>query len=1126
MPTCTACGEDCPPRSRFCPSCGASQRAPAELAAERRVVTTLFADIVGFTALCEAADPEDVDPILWAYYHMTRGVIELFGGVVEKFIGDAVAGVFGIPHAHEDDPERAVRAALAIVDGMRTLPLLGDGALRVRVGVNTGRALVRMHVLPSSGEGFLVGDAVNTAARLLALAPPMRVVVGAATHELTSRVIAYDALGPVRVKGKARPIHPWLARAPVARRGVDLQTPEPRVMVGREVEMGVLSGLFAKAQASSAPQFALVTGEAGIGKSRLLLEFARRLDRTPGLICTWRQGRCPAYGQGLAFWPLGEVVKAHAGILDSDLRTQVEAKLAASLAGLDDRWVAERLRPLVGLPASQTTREDSFAAWLRFLENIARARPTVLVVEDLHWASEPMLAFLDHIRRHAKGVPLLVLATARPELLAENPGFASSVDAAQRIELKSLDSEEAGRLVDALGGADWTSALRSVVMERCGGNPLYTEEFLHYLRDFEGAPWDDVEAADRHNALPDSLQALIAARLDALPPERKAILSDAAVVGQVFWPGVVGMLGARDPDTLESALAELAARELIRRQSDSSVEGEVEYSFWHALTRYVAYEQLPRAVRAAKHAAIGHWLDATSGERKRDVVEMLALHFSSALDLARAAADKELADDVLAPTIRSLRAAGDVALTLDVSVAQRHYARAVDLAQADHPDRAGLLLAWGRTLVHDGSFREAREVYQEAALELRAAGDQPGAAAALRQADNVQSNVTGRSDEALLEEADLLDAREPSPQLAKALEYRAGWASWKSFELAISLANQAIEMCSQLGMPEPLDALESRGWSRAALGDALGLEDLRTALRLAGTPGHEHQRCGFFYNLAEMLQVYRGPRQALAVRREGLEAALARRDTWATGFCREGEFGDLVWSGDWDEAVSREAAVTEFLTAHEMTVDLQRLRSTSALLHTWRGEAAMGMPLAEWAEESSRPNLEPGSRVSSLVGLAVVSEALGDAPAAKRLLEETAALPAITRVHPDLVLRLPATIRSAVRIGEPHLAERLAAALPSARAYDVGILAELHALVAETEGDLAAAAAAWAVACESWRELGVPYELGLSLLGEGRCRAAEDAVSASKALLAEAHAIFSTLRAAPALAEAESLLQA
>ena len=412
MTACTSCGADAPSGARYCPSCGCPLAAPTGSATERKVVTTLFADLVSYTSICERYDPEDVDQSLRAFFDAARTAIERFGGTVEKFIGDAVVGAFGVPTTHEDDAERGVRAGLAIVEAVDGLPSLANDRLEVRVGVDTGLALVRLRVAPSSGEGFLVGDSVNTAARLLTEAPPMGVVVGEATHRLTARAVAFEELPPFAARGKSAAVPRWLARGVIARRGADFHRLATTTMVGREVELAVLNGLLDKARVSSSPQFALLVGEAGIGKSRLIHEFGQEIDRRPGFLCTWRQGSCPPYGDGRAFRTLSDIVMAHAGILESDDDAEVERKLAdAGGMATCGPEVLERLRPLVGLPAPQVERTRSFDAWVRYVEALVDLRPAVLVIEDVQHASEQTLAFLGHLVRTIGDVPLLLICS-------------------------------------------------------------------------------------------------------------------------------------------------------------------------------------------------------------------------------------------------------------------------------------------------------------------------------------------------------------------------------------------------------------------------------------------------------------------------------------------------------------------------------------------------------------------------------------------------------------------------------------------------------------------------------------------------------------------------------------------
>ena len=452
MIICTQCGQENPETNKFCGECGAvvveSVRPVAE---ERKVVTALFCDLVGFTAVSESADPEDVNLMLDRYAAMARALIEGHGGVVQKFIGDAVVGVFGVPAGHEDDPERAVRAGLRIVEAAEDLVGVDSAPLRVRVGINTGEALVRLGVNPGSGEGFLTGDAINTASRLQGVAPEMGVVVGLATYEATAPVFDYRELEPESVKGKAEPVRVFEAIAPRARFGTDLTRTHTSPFIGREIDLALLKGIFEKALASESVQLVTVVGEPGLGKSRLVNELGDYVDGRPELV-TWRQGRCLPYGEGITFWALGEIVKAHAGILESDPPAVATAKLDAVLPDGDEQaWFRQRLLPLLGIEASSSAeREELFTAWRRFLEYIAEVHPTVLVFEDLHWADDAMLSFLEYLADRAEGVPLVIVGTARPELYERRAEYASGLRNVNTISLSPLSEEETARLVSAL----------------------------------------------------------------------------------------------------------------------------------------------------------------------------------------------------------------------------------------------------------------------------------------------------------------------------------------------------------------------------------------------------------------------------------------------------------------------------------------------------------------------------------------------------------------------------------------------------------------------------------------------------------------------------------------------------
>ena len=454
----------------------------------------------------------------------------------------------------------------------------------------------------------MTGDVINTAARLQGVAPADGVAVSEPTYQATERVFEYEVLEPVVVKGKAQPLalyRPLRARADFGREVTRTHTTP---LVARDLETSLLTGTFERAVQQRSCQLVMLVGEAGIGKSRLCAELARNVDTRPGLF-RWRQGRCLPYGEGIAFWALGEIVKAESGILESDSPQAADAKLERVVPDEDpDRsWLRARLAPLVGLPAEPASQEESFTAWRRVLESWAAGRETVLVFEDLHWADDALLSFLEHLADWAEGVPLLVLCTARPELYEGHPTFGANARNAQRINLSPLTDGETARLIGSLLEREvLPDETQQTLLERAGGNPLYAEEFVRLLGD-RGLG----EAVE----VPGSVQALIAARLDTLSPERKSLLQDAAVVGKVFWTGALAQMGGCDARGVDEALHELSRKELVRPFRTSSMDAEAEYGFWHVLVRDVCYQQIPRAGRAARHQAAAAWLEGKAGER-------------------------------------------------------------------------------------------------------------------------------------------------------------------------------------------------------------------------------------------------------------------------------------------------------------------------------------------------------------------------------------------------------------------------------------------------------------------------------------------------------------------------------
>ena len=483
MRSCPACGEENPDRAKFCLECATPLAQQPTTREERKVVSVLFCDLVGSTSFAEGKDPEDMRAVLRPYHELLRPGLEGFGGTVEKFIGDAVMAVFGAPVSHEDDAERAVRAGLRILESLEELNTERGFGLSVRIGINTGEVVVSLGARPELGEGMVTGDVVNTAARLQTGAPVGGIAVGETTYLSTKDVFDYEPLEAVAAKGKAEPVPAWRALAARARFGTDITRRHDVALVGRDAERALLRSLLERTIRDRSCQLVTILGEPGVGKSRMIYELSELVEERDELV-VWRQGRCLPYGEGIAFWALGEIVKAEAGILESDSTEQAEAKLDRALRGLPFEpgelgWVRARLAPLVGVePPSTAEREESFTAWRRFLEAIASSGGAVFVFEDLHWADPALLEFLEHVADRAEGVPMLLVCTARPELVGAPPELWRGTSAnATILNLAPLSEEETATLVGELLGTTSLPARRAEPHRRtrrrepalCGG---------------------------------------------------------------------------------------------------------------------------------------------------------------------------------------------------------------------------------------------------------------------------------------------------------------------------------------------------------------------------------------------------------------------------------------------------------------------------------------------------------------------------------------------------------------------------------------------------------------------------------------------------------------------------------
>ncbi len=1078
-------------------TCGASLER-AEAREERRIVTILFADLAGFTARSERLDPEDVRAFLLPYYDVLTSEVARHGGLVDRFLGDGIMAIFGAPVAHEDDPERAVRAALRIVERVPALEL----DLHARIGVNTGPVLF---AAGSGGErdDSVTGDAVNTAARLQALAPVDGIVVGEPTYQTTRHLFHYEALEPAAAKGKAEPLVRWRPLAPIARR--EEAQVEVSPFVGRELDLAELVRLFERSRTSPSTELVTIVAEPGIGKSRLVREFRRHLDAVPDLV-RWRLGRCLPYGDEISLRPLGEMVKAHAGMLDTDDQAILSAKLDAVLSEPDTTlraWMRDRVGPLVGLAveAAPPEQEEAFTAWRRFLEGIAHSGPTVLVVEDLHWADPALVAFLEHFLDHSAGLQILVLATARPEVEERHPTWLARAHHATVVSLTGLpDQAMAALLESSLPGT--SPELRDTVVARAGGSPLYAEQLAAMLRDHltpaGGYSFDEA-------AIPATIQALLDARMDALPADARAVLLDASVVGRTFWSQAVAALGDREVEDAEALLAELARRNLVRRVLPSTMAGASEFRFVHALVRDVAYAKLPRTARARRHAAAGGWLETAAPDRVQD----LARHYAEALDLARAAREHSLAARLEAPTLRCLMLAGDRSMGLDTAAALDAFNRARSLAPRGHARRAEVLTRFGAAARDAGRYSEAAEALEEAVTGYRALGDARGIARASTSLGSIEVERYDASATRTLsdtvaelgvdtagEDAALADdpaAVELLAQLARAYLVNGHLAE------AVACAERALRRAERLHLDQlTADALAVKG--SALLEDcrvAEGIELLRASLAVS----EEHGRIGSAVLARSSLTLglmVDDPGEALRVAGEGLETAsrVGLRDVavrvasnWADA---------ALETGAWDRveevlpAMDRaDMPITDRVDLASIVQLVRVIRGVGGAMEQLEALAALVPPTGqELADLSLRTRRSLALLVAGRTGAA-----LAEAEAARTL-----ALP-VSRRAAILEGTIPGA-RAALWAGDLG---RLQGALAELEASGLrgrwidGTIVTLRAGLAARRGDVEAAIAGYGRAAQAWRGLEVSFQASLGSLEAARLLPADhpEAVAAA-----------------------------
>jgi len=827
--TCPSCGTPYEPDESFCGECGTAlgtTPAPAETVvapveaavAERRLVSVLFADLVGFTTLSESRDAEEVRELLSRYFDTCRRLVELYGGVVEKFIGDAVMAVWGTPVATEDDAERAVRAALDLVAAVSALgDEVGAPELRARAGVLTGEAAVNLAAI---GEGMVAGDLVNTASRVQSVAEAGSVFVGEGTRRASERAIAYEDAGSHELKGKEGETRVWRALRVVSGVGGDLRSEGLEApFVGRDRELRQIKDLFHICADEQRAQLVSVTGIAGIGKSRLAWEFYKYFDGLSQIVY-WHRGRCLAYGEGVTYWALADMVRWRCGIAEDEAPEDALPKLSAALEEhlLDPeerRFVEPRLAQLLGLgEGTSNERQELFAAWRLFFERLADTYPTVLAFEDMQWADSSLLDFVEYLLEWSRDKPLLVITLARPELLEKRPTWGAGHRNFTSIYLEPL-SEQA--MQDLLLGLvpGLPTGLRDQILARAEGVPLYAVETVRMLLDRgllvqEGSRYELVGEVETLE-VPETLHALIAARLDGLAPEERRLLGDAAVLGKTFTPQAVAALSGLETARLDELLTGMVRREVLGLQSDPRSPEQGQYTFLQDLLRHVAYETLPKRERRDKHLAAAEHLAATLGEE--EVAEVIASHL---LDAYRLDPDGQGGEALRGQAHDALVRAGERATSLGAAAeAQRYFEQAAELIP-DPRQQAAALTRAGEMASRAGDPERARVLFERAVSLYDSAGDASGAARASAWLGATEQ-MMGRMEAALdrLEQAyAAIGDDAPGEDLAfVAIRLAQAYLFNGNIEQAAELNERGLDLAEALQLPEQL----VRGWNIKAM---------------------------------------------------------------------------------------------------------------------------------------------------------------------------------------------------------------------------------------------------------------------------------------------------------------------
>jgi class 3 adenylate cyclase/tetratricopeptide (TPR) repeat protein len=1077
------------------------------------LVSVLFCDLAGFTTHSDQADPEDVRSVLIPFHAAAKREIERFGGTLDKFIGDAAMGVFGAPVAHEDDAVRAVEAGLAILhavaDQRASRP---EVALAARAAVATGEAVVRFGTGPQIGEA-VAGDVVNTASRLQSIAPEGTVVVEDVTFRALRGRGLTTHLGSVSVKGKAQPLGVWQIDEVVAAETPGRSTSGEPPLVGRDGELEALAGVWERVAGDRRGVGVVIVADAGLGKTRLVAELQRSLPEDAGGP-RWLWGRCRPYGEGVTFAALEQAVREAIGAApestDDEIHALVASVTAAHPGAEDDAaWIATHLGRLLGVGDAGVPvgREESFTAWVRFLVDLARAAPTVLVIEDVHWADEPLLDLLGDVVAAAEEVPLLVLLTARPELAERRPSWWDD-GVLTWFDLRPLGGASVAELMAAVAPVAvdrLDEERRETVLDAAGGNPLYAVEFARMLHDDEGS----------FATVPDSVQSVIGSRLDTLSLEVRAVLHDAAVAGRTFWPGAIEAIQPDRPAaTVAASLDELVRRGFVVEAADEAPG----YGFSHALVREVAYSRLTRPERLRRHRATADWL-AGEGSRLPDAVELAAHHRREALRLARAMDDPDV-DRIALEARRAFVAAGGVARRVDLPRAVALFAEALDLMSEDDPDRPWLLTqaTWVARRGSEIGPDEARARFEEAIRLATAAGDMALAAEGLTDMAMTLA-VDGRTEDAreVLDRAiTLYEGLPPNPMSARTYLVRAEDYDFAGqMDEALPWIERGLAVLGELpgsGLvpPRPPDeplvvttvehttmALHLRGDVRCTKGDLEGgLADLRLALELSTRTSNAMAEINSLSYLQEWLGMIEGPSAALPLNDRCLRLSEKRGFVRTSYWMRVERLWTIADLERWEEVRSECEAL--LAVGGEATGIMTR---SAARLYLLRALLAQGE--LDRAAEIEGDTIADAREVEHMQVVVPVLSAVaelrsrrgdpaGAVAAVAEVVEATREDGSIYRM-----LSSPDLVRSCLRAGRPDAAARVLDGLDSPLPRPAASLASARAeLVSSTQAP-DAAIEAWEAARRAWEPMGPARELSYALEALDRIRGAAGQPGAS-----------------------------